>query len=66
MLMFINHCAILIQTKFRGYQQRKYYKLFLPVLNRFKELMRAILAGWRVRKVLKLKPIAKKINKIKE
>ena len=40
--------------------------MFLPVLNRFKELMRAILVGWRVRKVLKLKPIAKKINKIKE
>lgn len=35
-MMFLNHCATIIQKQFRGYQQRKYYQMFLPVLWRFK------------------------------
>jgi hypothetical protein len=36
MLLFLHHCATIIQSRFKGYQQRKYYKLFKPILHRFK------------------------------
>lgn len=66
MLMFINHCATLIQSRFRGYQQRKYYKMFRPVMRRFKELLGAMVSGWKMRRIMKLKPIVKKCAKIKQ
>ncbi len=65
-LMFINHCATLIQARFRGYQQKKYYLMFRPVMARFKELLRAVIIGWKTRRVLKSKPVLKKINRMKE
>lgn len=64
MFMFVNHCATIIQSRFKGYQQRKYYKMFKPFLGRFKELLLAIVTGWRVRKILKTRHIQKKKGKI--
>lgn len=64
MFMFVNHCASIIQSRFKGYQQRKYYKMFKPFLARFKELLHAIVIGWRVRKILKTRRILKKKGKI--
>lgn len=64
MLMFANHCATIIQSKFKGYKQRKYYNMFKPILRRFKELLSAIVEGWRVRKILKTKYLNKKKIKI--
>lgn len=64
MLMFANHCATIIQSHFRGYQQRKYYSMFKPILRRFKELLSAIVAGWRVRRLLNTRYINRKKTKI--
>ena len=65
MLLFLHHCATIIQSRFKGYQQRKYYKLFKPILHRFKQLLLAVVVGWRIRKLLKTKQMAKKCIKIK-
>lgn len=64
-MMFANHCATLIQSHFKGYQQRKYYLLFKPILHRFKELLIAVISGWRVRNIMKTNRIKKKCEKIK-
>lgn len=66
MLLFLHHCATIIQSRFKGYQQRKYYQLFKPLLRRFKQLLIAVVAGWRIRRILKIKIINKKCIKIKE
>jgi hypothetical protein len=64
-LAFMNHCAVIIQSHFRGYQQRKYYRKFLPLYKRFKQLLYAGFIGWKTRKTLKLGIVRNKINEIK-
>jgi hypothetical protein len=56
----------MIQTRFRGYQARKYYRLFKPLLKRFKELVLAVVVGWKVRKIMKTSYIERKCQKIRE
>lgn len=58
---FLHHCAVLIQAQFRGYQCRKYYRLFLPVMRRLRALLAALVAGWRVRRVMKTSLVRRKI-----
>jgi len=62
---FMNHCATVIQASFKGYKQRKYYKKFLPLYRRFKQLMYAGFMGWKTRKILNLTIVRSKKNKIK-
>lgn len=62
---FMNHCAIIIQSHFKGYRQRKLYRKFLPLYKRFKQLMCAGFIGWKTRKTLKLSVVKNKINEIK-
>ena len=40
-LQFANHCATIIQSHFKGYIQRKRYRLFLPAYRRFREILLA-------------------------
>ena len=56
----------MIQANFKGYKQRKYYRMFLPFYRRFRSLLEAVVAGWRVRRIMKLYTIKKKINSIQE
>lgn len=65
MINFMNLCATMIQANFKGYNQRKYYRKFLPVYRRFKQLLYAGFLGWKTRKVLKLTVVKAKINDIK-
>jgi myosin heavy subunit len=66
MMRFIHHCATMIQAHFRGYRQRKYYRLFQPVLHRFQELLTAVAVGWKVRRVMKTQHVQRKWQKIKD
>jgi hypothetical protein len=61
----MNHCATIIQANFKGYSQRKYYKKFIPIYKRFKQLLYAGFIGWKTRKILKLSLIKNKIQEIK-
>ena len=65
-MMFLHHCAGIIQSRWKGYRERKYFRMFRPVMWRFKELVMAVVVGWKVRKIMKLKSVHKKCNKIKE
>jgi len=60
----MNHCATIIQANFKGYIQRKYYKKFIPIYRRFKQLLYAGFIGWKTRKILKLSLIKNKIKEI--
>ena len=62
---FVNHCAVIIQSRFRGYMQRKYYVKFLPLYRRFRLLLEGAVAGWRVRQILKTKNMRTARKKIK-
>ena len=64
--LFIQHCAILIQSRFKGFVQRKKYKAFLPIYRRFKELLASIYLGWKIRRIMNLPKIKNQIIKIKE
>lgn len=46
--------------------QRKYYQKFLPIYRRVRSLLEAMIAGWRVRRIMKLKRISKKVKEIKQ
>lgn len=60
-LQFINHCALIIQTHWRGYIQRKRYRKFLPIYRRFRELVFAFYEGWKIRKIMKLQHIRQQV-----
>lgn len=62
---FMNLCATIIQANFKGYMQKKYYKKFLPIYRRFKQLLYAGFLGWKTRKTFKLAFVKGKINDIK-
>ena len=64
MSLYVNHCATLIQSNFKGYKERKYYKMFLPFYRRFKMLLNSVVCGWRVRRIMKLNKIEKKKSEI--
>lgn len=64
--MFINHCAVIIQSLFRGYIKRKRYIQFLPIYRRFKEIISAAAQGWKIRKILNLNIIKAQILDIKK
>lgn len=49
----------------RGYFQRKKYKAFLPIYRRVKELLSAVVSGWRVRSIMKLHPVRTQIGEIR-
>lgn len=46
--------------------QRKYYRQFLPIYRRFRSLLLAVIAGWRVRRIFRCKDVKTKCKKIKE
>jgi hypothetical protein len=56
---------VFIQSRVKGYLQRKRYKAFLPVYRRVKELLLAAFNGWKTRKIIKLPPIKGQINDIR-
>jgi hypothetical protein len=62
---FIEHCAIAIQSTFRGFRERKKYRAFLPIYRRVRELLYGIYCGWKTRRILKLQPIKIQISEIK-
>lgn len=62
----MQHCAIIIQSRWKGYVQRKRYRKFLPIYRRVKELLISIYLGWKVRKIFKLRSIKTQIIDIKE
>ena len=64
--LFLDHCATIIQSHFRGFVQKKRYRQFLPVYRRVRELLLAAAEGWRVRKVMQLKSTVRTIKSIKE
>ena len=56
--LFLQHCAIIIQSRFKAYLQRKKYKSFLPLYRRVQDLLYAIYRGWKLRNIMNL-PIIK-------
>lgn len=49
----------------RGYFQRKKYKAFLPIYRRVKELLSAVVSGWRIRRIMKLQSVRTQIGEIR-
>ena len=61
---FLGHCATIIQSNFKAYQQRKRYRQFLPIYRRLRELLFAGFQGWKTRRILKLQHIKSQIASI--
>lgn len=47
-------CAEKIQTVFKGYLQRKRYRLATEKLKKFVGKARAVLIGWKTRQIMKI------------
>lgn len=47
-------CAEKIQTVFRGYIQRKRFRLASEKLRKFVVKARAVLMGWKTRQIMKI------------
>lgn len=63
--MFKEHCAIIIQKNFKRYIAQKYYHEFQVFVRRIKPSINAFQLGWKLRKIMKTKQIAKIIKDIK-
>jgi myosin heavy subunit len=61
----VHHCAVVIQSRLRGYFQRRKYKAFLPIYRRVRELLSAVAAGWKLRRILRLQPVKAQIGEIR-
>lgn len=62
---FVDHCASLLQARFRGYIQKKRYRQFLPIYRRFRELLLAVTEGWKTRRILSLPQVKQQIQTIR-
>lgn len=65
-LLFQSHCAVFIQKHWRGYQTRRLYEAVIGTARRQQAVMKAVLVGWRLRRVLKLKPVQDITKQIRE
>jgi hypothetical protein len=56
---------VVIQSRLRGYFQRRKYKAFLPIYRRVRELLSAVAAGWKLRRILRLQAVKAQIGEIR-
>jgi hypothetical protein len=64
---YINYCAVKIQKVFRGYIVRKLEIPFRKILGQEGlERLQAVLIGWRVRRIMRLKETKSKIRTIRD
>lgn len=52
---YVNHCALFIQTQYRGYIIRRKYRPIIKQKIKFTHLRKALLKGWKIRNILKCK-----------
>jgi len=65
-LLFQTHCAVFIQKHWRGYQTRRLYEAVTGTARRQQAVMQALVVGWRLRRVLRLKPVQEITKQIRE
>ena len=64
--LFQSHCAVLIQKNWRGYQTRRVYREVITTARRQQAVFEALVVAWRLRKVLKLKPVQEICKQIRD
>jgi len=63
---YLHHCATIIQKTFKGYNTRVKYYRTRRQMKHFQRLLRAVVKGWKTRKILKSEAIVNLMQDIKD
>ena len=59
---YVNHCAMKIQKVFKGHYARKVQMPIKKTFRKVEVVLKAVVKGWKIRKIMKTKEIENMIS----